>query len=152
MTVAERDGFSRHARARARRTAVQALYQWDLTNQPVDSIIKEFESERAELRKADKDYFRRIVSGVVEHREMIARGLNGILDRSLTGLDPVERVILLLGTYELMFELELPWRVVVNEAVDLAKMFGAEQSYKYINGVLDAAARQLRAEEAGAGS
>ncbi len=152
MTVAERDGFSRHARARARRTAVQALYQWDLTNQPVDSIIKEFESERAELRKADKDYFRRIVSGVVEHRDVIARGLNGLLDRSLMELDPVERAILLLGTYELMFQLELPWRVVVNESVDLAKMFGAEQSYKYINGVLDAAARQLRAEEAGTGS
>jgi N utilization substance protein B len=152
VTVAERDGFSRHARARARRTAVQALYQWDLTNQPVDSIIKEFESERAELRKADKDYFRRIVSGVVEHRDVIARGLNGLLDRSLMELDPVERAILLLGTYELMFQLELPWRVVVNESVDLAKMFGAEQSYKYINGVLDAAARQLRAEEAGTGS
>lgn len=151
MTVAERGGFSRHARARARRTAVQALYQWDLTNQPVDSVIGEFESYRSELRKADTDYFRRVVSGVVEHRDVIARGLNGFLDRPLAELDPVERVILLLGAYELMFQTDLPWRVVVNEAVDLAKMFGAEQSYKYINGVLDTAARQLRAEEVGTG-
>lgn len=149
MNSAVKGDVSRHARARSRRTAVQALYQWDIAHQSADSIIREFESDRSELRKADKDYFRGVVQGVVEHHEHLAETLAQYLDRKVGELDPVERAILFLGMYELEFQPDLPWRVVVNEAVELAKMFGAEQSYKFINGVLDAAARSLRPGEAG---
>lgn len=138
---------STHARVRARRTAVQALYQWEMTRQPIEHIIDEFKNEREELRKADESYFRAILNGVSTYRAELEQGLAGHLDRPVDQLDPVERSILCLAMYELLYRPELPWRVVINESVELAKMFGAEQSHRYINGVLDAAARRVRAAE-----
>lgn len=139
--------FSRHARIRARRSAVQALYQWEMTQATIKDVITEFTNERTELKKADIEYFNELLLGTAgnfaELREEIARDL----DRNLEQLDPVERAILMLGTYELMFHEEIPWRVIVNEAVELAKMFGAETSYKYINGVLDTIAHRIRPVE-----
>lgn len=146
MTQAGQHGFSRQARIRSRRNAVQALYQWDMTQAPIAQVIAEFESDRAELQNADREYFRDIVSGVSGCRAELDQELGQHLDRPIAQLDPVERAVLYLGMYELKFRRELPWRVVVNEAIELAKMFGAEQSHKYINGVLDAAARRLRPE------
>ena len=150
MTVAGRatqSQFSRHARVRARRSAVQALYQWEMTRATIKDVISEFENERSELKKADVDYFNELLLGTEskfgELREEISRNL----DRNLDQLDPVERAVLMLGTYELMFHHEIPWRVIVNEAVELAKMFGAEKSYKYINGVLDKIAHRIRPVE-----
>jgi N utilization substance protein B len=133
------------ARIRSRRNAVQALYQWDMTRRPVDEVVSEFEAERPELKKADHEYFRRLVGGVAEHHVRLETELSGHLDREPAALDPVERAILLLGMYELIYCPDVPWRVIVNESIDLARMFGAEQSYRYINGVLDAAAHRLRA-------
>lgn len=150
MTRAEKRGYSRHARVKSRRSALQALYQWDMTGEPIARVIEEFESDRAELRKADREYFRDIVEGVSIHRAEIDEELGIHLDRPVAQLDPVERAVLYLGIYELSFHPELPWRVVVNESIELAKMFGAEQSHKYINGVLDAAARRIRPAETGA--
>ncbi len=138
------------ARASARRNAVQALYQWELNRQPIDQIIGEFQSERSEMEKADLAYFCEIVRGVVLHRDELAERLEPHLQRGFPQLDPVERAVLLLAMFELLYRVDLPWRVVVNEAVELAKMFGAEQSHKFINGVLDAAARGIRAVEIGA--
>ena len=135
-------------RVRARRSAVQALYQWFLTDQPMTGIITEFERERKELKKADGDYFREILSGISANSEEIRDALASFLDRPLNELDPVTRAVLHLGMYELMHQPALPLRVVLNEAVELARMFGAEDSYKYINGVLDRAAQQLRPEAA----
>ena len=139
--------FSRHARIRARRSAVQALYQWEMTHATITDVISEFMTERTELRKADIDYFNELLQGTankfVELKEEIAPNL----DRNLDQLDPVERAVLMVGTYELMFHQEIPWRVIVNEAVDLAKMFGAEKSYQYINGVLDKIAHKIRSAE-----
>lgn len=142
-----RRAFSKHARIRARRSAVQALYQWEMTHAPVSEVIAEFIRERSELKKADVDYFIAIVEGAAGRVAEIDTGLAPLLDRPLQGLDPVERAVLRIGMYELLCHPEIPWRVVVNEAVELARMFGAEQSYKYINGVLDKAARRLRAAE-----
>lgn len=111
-------------------------------------IIKEFESERAgELKKADKAYFREVLSGMAEVVSEIDEILQSLIDRSLKEIDPVERSILHLGIYELKYRQELPWRVVLNESIELAKMFGAEESHKYVNGVLDKAAQQLRPHE-----
>ena len=110
-------------------------------------IIREFELDRSELNKADVDYFRDILRGIDKRHEELEASLEPLLDRPLAELDPVERAILYLGVYELQHNLEIPYRVVVNEAIELAKMFRAEQSHKYVNGILDKAARQLRKVE-----
>ena len=139
---------SPQARVRARRSAVQALYQWFLTGEPMTGIISEFERDRKELKKADREYFQEILSGISTNSGAIRDALVPFLDRPLKELDPVTRAVLHLGMYELMHQPALPLRVVLNEAVELARMFGAEDSYKYINGVLDQAAQRLRPEAA----
>ncbi len=139
---------SASARARARRSAVQALYQWFFTEQTMLGIISEFELERKELKKADGEYFREILSGISTNSTQIRDVLNPFLDRKLNELDPITRAVLYLGIYELVHQPALPLRVVLNEAVELARLFGAEDSYKYINAVLDQAAQNLRPEAA----
>lgn len=150
MSRAAQPAFSKHGRIRARRTAVQALYQWDMAGAGIEDIISEFESDRAELKKADGVYFREILKGVVQHQAELETEIAGVSDRGLRELDPVERAILYLGAYELLYRPEVPWLVVVNESIELAKMFGAEQSHRYINGVMDKLARRTRAAESGA--
>jgi transcription antitermination protein NusB len=142
-----RSNFQKHARIRARRSAVQALYQWEMTQATITDVISEFKAVRTELKKADTEYFNDLLQGTTEKVAELRETIAPYLDRNLEQLDPVERAILLVGTYELMFHQEIPWRVIVNEAVDLAKMFGAEDSYKYINGVLDKIARKIRPVE-----
>ncbi len=143
----KKKSFSRHARVRARRSAVQALYQWAMSAVPMQDVINEFVNERTELKKADTDYFKEILHGTAKESENLDKQLIPLLDRALDDLDPVEKAILQIGIYELTFHPELPYRVVLNEAIDLAKMFGAEQSHKYINGVLDKAAQEIRKAE-----
>ena len=133
-----------NARVRARRAAVQALYQWFLTERPITEIITEFEHERKEMKRADGDYFRDILTGSAGNSVTINNALAPFLDRAMQELDPVTRAILYLGMYELKYQPALPMRVILNESVELARLFGAEDSYKYINGVLDKAAQQLR--------
>jgi len=147
MAPGKQRSFSKHARVRARRSAVQALYQWEMTHDPVTEVVAEFISDRSELKKADVEYFTAMLEGATGRVAEIDTGLAPFLGRPLHELDPVERAILRLSMYELLFHTEIPWRVVVNESVELAKMFGAEQSYKFINGVLDKAARRLRSAE-----
>ncbi len=147
MEAVGKKPFSRHARMRARRSAVQALYQWRMSNMSMQDIINEFVNERSELKKADTDYFKEILLGIVKENEKLDKQLAPLLDRALDDLDPVEKAILLIGLYELKFHPELACRIVLNEAIDLAKIFGAEQSHKYINGVLDKAAKKIRAVE-----
>ena len=148
---ADKNGRSMSARVRARRSAVQALYQWFLTGRPMSEIITEFELERKELKKADGEYFRAILTGSAKNSAAISDTLTPFLDRTLDKLDPVTRAVLHLGMYELKYQPSLPWRVVLNESIELARVFGAEDSYKYINGVLDQAAQQLRPEDRIAG-
>ena len=145
--ISTKKSFSRHARVRARRSAVQALYQWAMSAMPIQDVINEFINERTELKKADTDYFKEILRGATRESENLDKQLIPLLDRTLDELDPVEKAILQIGLYELTFHPELPYKVVLNEAVDLAKMFGAEQSYKYINVVLDKAAQNIRKVE-----
>ncbi len=114
---------------------------------PIQDVINEFVSERSELKKADTDYFKEILRGTAKEVENLDKQLAPLLDRAIDDLDPVEKAILHIGLYELTFHPELPYRVVLNEAIDLAKMFGAEQSHKYINGVLDKAAQKIRTAE-----
>ena len=147
MSTSSKKMSSVNARIRARRSVVQALYQWGMSDKSMAEIIREFEKDRSELGKADIDYFREILKGIEAHLQELDERLAPLLDRPMPELDPVENAILHLGMYELLYHLELPWRVVLNEAIELAKMFGAEQSYKYVNGILDKAAHQIRTVE-----
>ena len=147
MTSPDIQSFSPQARIRSRRTAVQALYQWQMNSNAISEIIDEFLAERSELKKADKEYFCDLVKGISENTDELLGEIKPVLDRDPAQLDPVERAILLIGAYELKHHPELAWRIVVNESVELAKMFGAEQSFKYINGVMDKIARRIRDSE-----
>ncbi len=139
--------FSKNARVKARRSVIQAYYQWLLNQGPIEQIIEEFKSERVELKKADVAYFENLLLGMIDNKTKIDSQLETVLDRPRTELDPVEYAILHLGVYELMSQKDVPPKVVVNEAVELAKMFGAEESHKFINGVVDKLAHQIRQSE-----
>lgn len=134
------------ARSRARKLAMQALYQWQMTGQSAAEITRQF-AEDEQAVGAEDEYFRELVSAVVAGHEELDRLLAKHVDRPLTQLDPVEHAILLMGLYELERRLEVPYRVVINEAVELARRFGATDGYKYVNAVLDRAARDLRPAE-----
>jgi len=134
-------------RSRSRSLAIQALYQWQLAGQDVGAIIDHFMIEQ-DAKKFDTDYFTELVRGVPTRLDELDSALASCVDRALESVDPVERAILRLGAYELMEHPEIPYRVVINEAVELAKTFGAEKGHRYVNGVLDKAARALRPIEA----
>ncbi len=143
--------FSAHARARARRYALQALYQWDLSGTELGEIRRQF-AEDEEFARADVPYFTELLSQVPAQLDVIDTSLAEHLDRAMDQLDPVERAILRIAGYELLFHEEIPYRVIINEAVNLTRKFGAEQGHAFINGVLDHAARKIRpAECAGKG-
>ena len=138
-------------RSRARRYALQALYQWQLTGQDVRSIESQF-LEDEELAKADVGLFVDLLRGVPGALKGLDEALSPFLDRPVGQIDPVERAALRIGAFELSRHLDVPYRVVINEAVELAKLFGAEQGHRYVNGVLDKLARRLRPEETSARS
>lgn len=136
-------------RSRSRSLAIQALYQWQLAGQDVGAIVDHFMLEQ-DASRFDVEYFSELVRGVPTHLDELDTALAPCIDRALESVDPVERAILRLGAYELIEHPEIPYRVVINEAVELAKTFGAEQGHRYVNGVLDKAARQLRPLETSA--
>ena len=138
--------FSAHARARARRYAMQALYQWDLSGTDLPLIRRQF-LEAEDFSRADKRYFIELLSEAPKHIDIIDESISGYIDRPFEQLDPVERAVLRLATYELLYRLDIPYRVTINEAVQLTKKFGAEQGHAYVNGVLDKAAHKIRAAE-----
>ena len=135
------------ARSKARRIAVQALYQWDVGGGEQLAVIEQQFIQEREVRGADLDYFHRLLFGVAGISTDLDTLYAPALDRAVSGLDPVERAVLRIGVWELQQCPEIPVRVVINEGVEMAKRFGAEKSYRYINGVLDRMARQLRAAE-----
>lgn len=130
----------RHA---ARRYALQALYQWHMSANSLDDIQEQFSTEK-HLSKMDQEYFNQLLFGVPTQLETLEKHISAVIDRPLEDLNPIERVILWLGTYELLNCLEVPYRVVINESVTLAKTFGASDGYKYVNGVLDKMAKDAR--------
>lgn len=139
--------ISKRARIKARRNTVQALYQCFMTDKDVTDIIAEFESDEQKLAKTDIDYFKLLLRGTIKSRNELDALIEKLLDRPVKELDAIERAILHLGCYELKYCIEIPWRVVVNEAIELAKLFGAEESHKYINSILDKVAKELRPDE-----
>jgi transcription antitermination protein NusB len=136
------------ARSMARKLAMQALYQWQLTGQSAADINLQFLASE-DIEGADREYFTELVKGCVGQSEKINATVKPFIDRPLDQLDPVETAILMIGMYELINRIEIPFRVVINEGVDLTKRFGATDAHKYVNAVLDRAAREIRAAERG---
>ena len=134
------------ARTNARKCAVQALYQWQVTNQSIAAIEKQF-IEEDRLKKAQKSYFSELFKGVPEHLEEIDSALSEFVDRPVESINLVERAVLRVGVYEMLNRLDMPYRVILNESINLARCFGAEGSHKYVNGILDKIAQKIRAIE-----
>jgi N utilization substance protein B len=136
------------ARRKARHYAMQALYQWHMADTALNDIEAEFRSEY-DMARVDVDYFSELLHQIPANLTEIDALFIPLLDREADDLTPVELSLLRVGTYELAKRIDVPYKVVINEAVSLAKKFGAEDSYKYLNGVLDKLARQVRAVETG---
>ncbi len=130
-------------RAWARRCATQALYGWQLTGQEPDQIAAHFLAYQ-DLAKADPDYFQELVIQIPVCVKEIDAALVAFLDRPVLQVDPVECAILRIGSYELMHHADITHQIIINEAVELAKLFGAEQGHRFVNGVLDKLARAVR--------
>jgi N utilization substance protein B len=149
MARPERAG---RARSLSRKLAMQALYQWQLTGQTAAELRNQYASDEG-FGDADADYFRALIDGIIDGAAALDATLGALIDRPVEQLDPVERAVLLIGLYELDQRLDVPYRVVINEGIELAKRFGATEGHKFVNAVLDRAARSLRAaEQAAAGA
>ena len=134
------------ARRRSRELALQGLYAWQLSGEDTARLSSQLE-ESESFRKADGDYFARLFQGTIKEASALEGLIAPALDRKLKELSPVERGILLLAAFELKNAPEVPYKVVINEAVELAKIFGGTGGHKYVNGVLDKLASQLRPDE-----
>ena len=133
-------------RSIARKCAMQALYQWQLTQQSSAEITSQFVGSE-EMHGGDVAYFEELVRECIQQHEAIDQSLVEYLDRPLEQLDPVEHAILFIGMYELAHRIDIPYRVVINEGVELSKRFGATDGHRYVNAVLDKAARAKRTAE-----
>lgn len=134
------------ARSRARRRALQAIYAWQMSGSGIRSIIEQFRHEQ-DMQIADLEYFEDLVRGVEAHCAELDAGLLPFLDRGIEQVDPIERATLRLAAYEFKYRPDVPYRVVLNEAIELVKRFGADQGHTYVNGVLDKLAAQWRVIE-----
>jgi N utilization substance protein B len=136
------------ARHQARRLALQGLYQWQFTRYSVSDIEATLLIDNQTLT-FEKPYFKELLYGVVNEVNAIDALLQTAVNRPLTGLTPIELAVLRLAVYELLHRLDVPWRVVINEALELNKTFGTQEGYRFVNGVLDVLAHQLRSAEMG---
>ncbi|MFY2763322.1 transcription antitermination factor NusB [Arenimonas sp. MALMAid1274] len=141
------DGVDPHARSRARRRALQAIYAWQLSNTAIGKVIDQFRNEQ-DMEVADMDYFEDLVRGVEKHLADLDQALAAYLDRDIAQVDPIERAVLRIAAYELRHRPDVPYRVVINEAIETTKRFGSEHGHTFVNGVLDHAAAAWRSAEA----
>ncbi len=133
-------------RRKARKLLVQALYQWHMSNNDVQAIEEEFQANDA-WERVDQDYFSKLLHDIPSKVSELDELLAAQTDRPLVRLDPISLSVLRLGCYELKYQLELPFKVVINEAVDLTKCYGAQDSHKYVNSILDKLVKHLRPHE-----
>jgi N utilization substance protein B len=146
----------RSARRRARELAVQGLYQWLVGGQDVAAIEGHLAESRGSeqfeqlANRTDMAHYRELLNGAIEGADALRAEFAPHLDRDVGALSPVEHGILLLATYEMKHRSEIPYRVIINEAVELAKSFGGTEGFKYVNGVLDKVAARLRPAEVAA--
>ena len=136
------------AQRKARRFALQGLYEWQMTHNHVHEIEARTRADNA-MHKVDLPYYHSLLAGIVQDVDAVDELLIPVLDREFSALNGVEQAILRIGTFELRDRLEIPYKVVIDEAIELAKHFGATDSHKYVNGVLDRLSKHLRATEQG---
>lgn len=141
--------FDAALRRKARHYALQALYQWQISRNALNDIEAQFRAE-FDFSKTDVEYFQALLHGVPQHLGELERAFEPMLDRAVKDLTPIELTLLRMGTFELIHRIDVPFKVVINEAVSLAKKFGATDSHKYINGVMDKLAQELRQVEVAA--
>ena len=141
-----RDGIDPVRRSRARRRALQAIYAWQISGGDANGLIAQFAHEQAH-EVADLEYFEDLVRGVLASRRELDAALAGFIDRTVEEVDQIERAALRIAAYEMLHRPDVPYRVVINEAIDTTKRFGSEHGHTYVNGVLDHAAAAWRSVE-----
>lgn len=134
------------ARRKARHYAVQALYQWQLAGADLITIEAEFRADN-DMSKVDGEYFHDVLHGIPREKKSLDDKISPLLDRRLDEMTPVELAIVRLGAYEMIYRIDVPYKVVINEAIELTKKFGATDGHKFINGVLDKLAQRERQVE-----
>lgn len=142
------DSHSFEPRKRARRRALQAIYQWQITGQEATDILRQFRAAQ-DMSGVDERHFEELLRGVSSRQEELDQALQPYLDRPFDQVDQMESVVLRIGAYELLHCPEMPFRVVLDECVDLSHRFGSEKGHAFVNAVLDRAARQWRLQEIG---
>jgi len=140
------EGIDLAARSRARRRALQAVYAWQMSGSAMKAVIEQFRHEQ-DMEVADLEYFEDLLRGVEQHVADLDEALKPYIDREVEQIDPIERAALRLAAYELKFRPDVPYRVIINEAIEVTKRFGADHGHSYVNGVLDKLAAQLRMAE-----
>ncbi|MFQ3231013.1 transcription antitermination factor NusB [Reinekea sp.] len=133
-------------RRKARKLALQALYQWHVAETPVHQIEAEFLTDN-DMTKVDKEYFCDVLRGVPSRKTELDEHIEKYIDRGLKDLTPVELAILRMGTFELVSRIDVPYKVIINEGVELSKAFGANEAHRFVNGILDKLAQELRIAE-----
>jgi len=140
------EGIDLAARSRTRRRALQAIYAWQMNGSKMNAVIDQFRHEQ-DMEIADLEYFEDLLRGIEQHVEELDEALTPYIDREVGQIDPIERAALRIAAYELKFRPDVPYRVVINEAIEVTKRFGADHGHSYVNGVLDKLASQLRGTE-----
>ncbi len=138
------------ARTRSRELVLQALYQQQIAGHEIGELLEQFREQTA-YQRVDQEHFDGMLREIIKLQEDLDKAIEDVIDRPLDQLDPVERAVLLIGVFELKERIDVPYRVVINEGVNLAKRFGAIDGHKYINGCLDNAAKSYRQFEINAG-
>lgn len=136
---------------RARRLVLQALYQWSMSGHDLSEVEAQFRVANNML-KVDDDYFCRLLHGIPKHLSVLEEGFAPFLDRPVAGLNPIELAVLRIGAFELVYCPEIPYKVILDESISLAKEFGSQDGHRYVNGVLNNLARQIRALEINLGN
>ncbi len=149
MSEAKQNSPAKSLRHRARELAVQGIYEWRLSGKSAAQIEKATRDEKS-LGRYDTEFFGQLLRGAIAQQETLSAQIEPHLDRPMNELSPVEFAVVLLGAYELTQHPEVPYRVVINEAVELAKTFGGSDGHKFVNGVLDKLAAQVRPAEVAA--
>lgn len=140
------DGIDPVGRSRARKRALQAVYAWQVSGTAMTKVIEQFQHEQ-EKEAADLPYFEDLLNGIERTHTQLDAALSPFLDRSIDQVDPIERGVLRLAAYELLHRPDVPYRVVLNEAIETTKRFGSDHGHTYVNGVLDKACAQWRSVE-----
>ncbi len=140
------EGVDLAARSRSRRRALQAIYAWQVGGNRMIQVIEQFRHEQ-DMEIADLEYFEDLLRGVEKHLVELDAGIRQHIDREISEVDPIERAVMRIAAYELRYRPDVPYRVIINEALEVTKRFGADQGHTYVNGVLDKLAAQWREAE-----